>query len=255
MSDFSIEFECWIDGQKELKKLNSLDRWLVHSANALDVSFTVAKNDVHMNVKVVQKPSHLGANKIGVGACLWDGSLILSAYLLQQPQHQYIGSRVVELGAGVGLVSIVMAKLGANVISTDIEKVLPLLQENVDANEVMGTVDCQVLEWGADTDALKSAADLCYHQYPDYVLAADVTYVDNEGISPDTVEFVKLCRALSNEKTKVLVSLERRSAEVREIFVEEISKHFRQIKLIDLSKSNLPSGLRVEHIDLWLISD
>ena len=44
------------------------------------------------------------------------------------------GRRAVELGAGCGLVSCVLARLGAHVTATDMEGNLPLLRHNLSAN-------------------------------------------------------------------------------------------------------------------------
>lgn len=252
MTDFSLEFERWTDGEKELKRLNHLDRWEVHSAERI----VVRLQDLQLTVE--QRPRDLSHDKLGVGACVWDGAIILSAYLASQPRHRYIGCKAIELGAGVGLVSLVLGKLGGHVHATDIDKLVPLLRTNVEKNDLnrivpeKGHVDVSSLEWGS-ADGMKHALDLCDDGYPDLVLAADCCYIDGEGRSPDTVEFVKLCRALCSEKTRLLISLERRSAEVREIFIEQVLKQFKTVKRINLSM--LPKSLNIDHCDLWDISD
>lgn len=53
---------------------------------------------------------------MGVGACVWDGALVLAGYLAAQPRYAYVGCRAVELGAGVGLVGLALAKMGAQVL-------------------------------------------------------------------------------------------------------------------------------------------
>lgn len=49
-------------------------------------------------VRLKQQPHALTAARMGVGACLWEGELLLAAYLSSQPLHRYIGARVVVGG-------------------------------------------------------------------------------------------------------------------------------------------------------------
>ena len=44
------------------------------------------------------------------------------------------GMRCVELGAGVSLVGLALAAMGARVTVTDVDKVLPLMRRNLQAN-------------------------------------------------------------------------------------------------------------------------
>ena len=47
---------------------------------------------------------------------MWQGAFVLTEYLLRtQPREHWNGTKVVELGAGTGLVGIALAKLGAQV--------------------------------------------------------------------------------------------------------------------------------------------
>jgi protein N-lysine methyltransferase METTL21D len=74
---------------------------------------------VHIN----QKPHALSGKKLGVGACLWDGAITLAGFIGRMPRHKFVGLKVVELGAGVGLVGLLAARYGAHVTLTDLEKV------------------------------------------------------------------------------------------------------------------------------------
>jgi predicted nicotinamide N-methyase len=80
------------------------------------------------------------------GATVWDASFVLAAYLPRAlPRRSctrgesggdtWGGVRVLELGAGAGLLAIVAAQLGAKTLATDAdERVLALCARNARAN-------------------------------------------------------------------------------------------------------------------------
>lgn len=49
------------------------------------------------------------------------------------PRAYAKGKKILELGSGLGLIGIALAKAGAHVTCTDMAQVLPALQANVDA--------------------------------------------------------------------------------------------------------------------------
>lgn len=53
-----------------------------------------------------------------MGLQLWRGALLLSDYLMHTKNENLIGKTVLELGAGVGLTSIVASMLAKKVIAT-----------------------------------------------------------------------------------------------------------------------------------------
>ena len=78
------------------------------------------------------------------------------------------GTRVVELGCGLGLSSVVAARAGADVLATDVSaEGLALVARNADENGV--SLETAVIDW-ADPAALPERAPF------DLVLAADVLY-------------------------------------------------------------------------------
>jgi len=242
----------WEDGEKVKKCLDKPDRWQVHAAEKV----IVILGPELPPFTVVQSPLGLTAQKIGVGACLWDGTILLAAYLITQPSYKFVGAKCIELGAGVGLVSAVLAKRGAQVTTTDILKVLPLLRENMEANGVLrtsasasegGWAEVEELEWGKE-NWMKRVAVMA-DPPPDLVLAADCCYIDNDGVSPSTPAFVKTCSGLCGPHTRVLVAFERRSEEVRRCFIQEAKKSFTYAEMIPMSQ--LPVPLRLEYCDLW----
>ncbi|THZ38231.1 hypothetical protein D6C90_06471 [Aureobasidium pullulans] len=114
------------------------------------------------------------------GLRTWEAALHLSSYLISTPQliASIKGKRVIELGAGTGLLSILCAShLGASqVVATDgDEGVVQALHENAAFNDVKDALDIGVLWWGR---ALKGS--WMFEKDPsfscDLVLGADVTY-------------------------------------------------------------------------------
>ncbi|GAB4822736.1 hypothetical protein N2152v2_009782 [Parachlorella kessleri] len=203
------------------------------------------------------QPTSITAKKIGVGACLWDGALVLTAYLASQPRYKYVGMRCIELGAGVGLVGLALAMMGAQVVITDIEKVMALLLENLIANGFdpgkgpqpgKGWAVGEELEWGKEgwMDAVRRLAD----PPPDLILAADCCYVDQDGKSPSTADFVTTCAGLCGPNTRCLVAFERRSPEVRRVLLEEARKRFSRVERVPVSQYG-PKSLQLEYVDIW----
>ncbi|KAK5872247.1 hypothetical protein PBY51_012966 [Eleginops maclovinus] len=110
---------------------------------------------------------------LGVASRVWESALHLCGYL----EEQFVelrGKRVIELGAGTGVVGILAARLGAVVTLTDLPKVLPQLQANVSANMPYSGWPTSLpnvlpLSWGEDHINFSSDWDL--------VLCADIIYL------------------------------------------------------------------------------
>merc|ERR1712216_87788 len=108
--------------------------------------------------------------------------------------NSWKGKRGVELGAGLGLPSIVAANLGAKMIATDgDDMVVHLLGKNMERT----APSCQVkkLLWGT-----QAALELKQH---DFVLAADVVYGSDSAVWDALLETI---RALSGSSTLVVIA-------------------------------------------------
>lgn len=252
---FLLQFERWEDGELVKKELTEPSRWDVHSAD--EVAVTLGE----LRLRIIQQPHQLAGaghnpDKLGVAAALWDGALVLAGYLAAQPAYKYLGMRCVELGAGVGLVGLALAAMGARVTITDVEKVLPLMRANLEANgydpargprEGAGWAAADELEWGKP-GWMQSVARMA-DQGVDLVVAADCCYIDQDGKSPSTPAFVETCAGLCGPSTRCLVAFERRAPEVRACLIEEAKKRFKRVKQIPLSA--VPKPLRLEYVDIW----
>lgn len=97
----------------------------------------------------------------------------LLSHLLARADALLQGKRVCELGAGLGLCSCVLGRLGASapsrLVATDgCEATLPLLRANLEANCGAHAVETALLPWGRSPEPLAAAFDL--------VLASDAVF-------------------------------------------------------------------------------
>eukprot|EP00933_Yihiella_yeosuensis_P032408 TRINITY_DN26005_c0_g1_i2.p1 TRINITY_DN26005_c0_g1~~TRINITY_DN26005_c0_g1_i2.p1 ORF type:complete len:183 (+),score=16.09 TRINITY_DN26005_c0_g1_i2:132-680(+) len=121
------------------------------------------------------------SQKILYGNVLWDGALSLSKLFawaaasgsLDVPS--LIGSSVIELGAGTGVVALTLAKLGASrVVLTDNEpELLPLMDYNIQQNALSSRASSCLLDWANKSSYISGHFDL--------VVAADVLY-EGDGV-------------------------------------------------------------------------
>uniref|UniRef100_A0A9J8DGS0 Uncharacterized protein n=1 Tax=Cyprinus carpio carpio TaxID=630221 RepID=A0A9J8DGS0_CYPCA len=112
------------------------------------------------------------------GATIWPAALALCRFLETPQGRQHIDlldKSVLELGAGTGLLSVVITLLGAKLTATDLPEILSNLRYNLNKN-TRGRRRHEPLVaelyWGHKLDETYPRST---HQY-DYVLATDVVY-------------------------------------------------------------------------------
>ncbi|XP_063717048.1 protein N-lysine methyltransferase METTL21A-like [Symsagittifera roscoffensis] len=113
---------------------------------------------------------------VGVAGVVWESAEILSIYFSKYP-GLVRNKRVLELGAGTGLCSIVCKHLGAEqVIATDRKSVIHALKENVELNfsdvNSSDSVVVNILDW----TEIDTKWEMTFS--PDIILGADLVYID-----------------------------------------------------------------------------
>ena len=137
-------------------------------ANADVVRYAVGRDEL-----VVEQDQSLHDS---CGGIVWESAFCLAQLLQRDGGKRVRGKRVVELGAGAGLLGMSAAKLGAeDVVLTDHPSALPLLRRNVERNfpDETAAVSCIPLDWL--DDAHLNAVVTAKGPF-DVALAADVVF-------------------------------------------------------------------------------
>ncbi|XP_031568402.1 protein N-lysine methyltransferase METTL21A-like [Actinia tenebrosa] len=131
----------------------------------------------------------------GVAAVVWDAALVLSQYL-ESKGNWIKDKKVIELGAGTGLVGMVAAILGGDVVVTDRKAALNYTKTNVKNNlKILSDTSLKVtaLDWGQDTSIFSAPYDI--------ILGADIVYI--EETFPN---LLKTLTDLSGNESVILLS-------------------------------------------------
>ncbi|XP_061824799.1 protein N-lysine methyltransferase METTL21D [Nerophis lumbriciformis] len=186
-----------------------------------------------------------------VGCVVWDAAIVLAKYLETKLFHDpslgvnlWAGRRVVELGAGTGVVGLMAATLGAHVSVTDLEDLQSLLNINIQDNHTLihnGSITAKVLKWGEDVSD--------FLPFPDYVLLADCIYYE-QSIAPLT-ETLKL---LAGPETCIICCYEQRTEginpKVERQFFELLQQsfHWEEIPLSKQDQEFSSPDIHILHI-------
>ena len=106
---------------------------------------------------------------------IWSASLVMSEYL-HQNQNNYINKSCLELGAGCGLVSMILNSFDSDVVATEQPSCISYLKRNLELNQHLGiNVDCQSLYW----NKYEKESDCRKDEKYDVIVGCDVTYDPN----------------------------------------------------------------------------
>jgi len=181
--------------------------------------------ELELGDKTLTVDQHLEGD---TGVVVWDAGLVLAKYL-EVSSSLVAGKTVVELGSGTGAVGIAAAVLGANVILTDLEENLDLLNHNIKNNlEHLDTdISAHVLKWG-DKPAIKT---ILKERRFDVILVADCVYYKE-----CLVDLVNTMVELSDQNTQVLLSFEERDSAAK----VAVQKEFTRLMEVHFNCSEVP---------------
>jgi predicted nicotinamide N-methyase len=191
------------------------------------------------------KEARASADGLCTASTVWDAGIILAAHVVseattaaacaseqREPQGGAPHKRCLDLGSGTGIVGLAAASSGAysHVVLSDLPSVLPLLEENAQANAkaLSGThVVSLALAWDADA-ALRDAARV--HGPFDVITGGDLLY------RPAVVgPLLGALRALVCGHTVVILAASlQHSPETLQLFVERAQEAF-SVQILDTS--------------------
>ena len=188
----------------------------------------------HCGKQLVIKEQSNELEEDGTGLNIWDGAILLAKYL---ELHADIvqGKRVLELGSGPGFVGIAAGLAGASeVVLTDLQYCLPLLEENVQQNLAAARssgcerMECRVLDW-FDPPAHLSQLGFASDQAPDVILIADCVWLE-ELVAPLIQTIQQVLRLSAEAEPKVIISYQQRGRGAHEAFMKGLEDTFDRIE-------------------------
>ncbi|KAF2085951.1 hypothetical protein K490DRAFT_67238 [Saccharata proteae CBS 121410] len=118
----------------------------------------------------------------GCGGQLWPAGMVLAKYMLRYQREGLRGKKILELGAGGGLVGLAVA-LGCQGFReplwiTDMEAMDGLMRDNIMLNQLGGRVEAKIYNWGEPAPRELRGEGGDGQVQVDTVLAADCVYFE-----------------------------------------------------------------------------
>ncbi|KJE93591.1 hypothetical protein CAOG_04355 [Capsaspora owczarzaki ATCC 30864] len=189
------------------------------------------------------------------GAKVWNTSIVLLRHLekmRRKLKYDQPGRRVLELGAGCGLLGISLASMGWHVTVTDMAVMLPLLRENVaQARSSVATTDEQ--DASSNTTRLESGGtltvrELCWGETDlsefngpfDCIVGTDVVFLERL-VDP----LINTLDQLGDTSTNVFICIEPRNAVAYDMFLK------RAEQLYDIKQLTPDAEFRDDFVKLF----
>ena len=177
---------------------------------------------------------------LGKGGIFWDGAYFLTKFMLEkylneENEDENNIKNVLELGAGTALPSIVCLIKGLRVVTTDIPKMIPFIEEIINNNKSSFNKNSHSiiseLSWEKEED-IQRIFELNKKNPFDLIIGSELIYLDD--LFDDLIHVLDI---LSDKNTIILFSYKIRLPEMVEQFLQKLKQKF-EIKFIDFALKN-----------------
>ncbi|KAL8392663.1 hypothetical protein RB595_002746 [Gaeumannomyces hyphopodioides] len=166
----------------------------------------------------------------GCGGQLWPAGMVLATHMLRYHRDRLADARILELGAGGGLVSLAVARgcqdIKTQILVTDQEEMFSLMEHNIRLNGVEDRAKAMLLNWGEELpqEVVESR--------PNVILAADCVYFEPAFplLQKTMADLLMLCP----EATIYFCFKKRRRADMQ--FLKKAQKLFSVVEVADQAR-------------------
>ncbi|KAF5966034.1 N2 N2-dimethylguanosine tRNA methyltransferase [Fusarium coicis] len=162
----------------------------------------------------------------GCGGQTWPAGMLLGKHMLRYHKGRLADARILELGAGGGLIGLAVAlecQLQNQLLVTDQLEMYELMKHNIELNNLQDKAKAMVLNWGEDLPAA------VLEQKPDVILAGECVYF--EPAFPLLMSTLKALLELNPAAVVYFCFKKRRRADMT--FVKMAKKAFRVEEIFD----------------------
>jgi len=145
------------------------------------------------------------------GGTLWDAAVVLADFIIRQNKSfSWPGKRVLELGAGTGLVTIALAQEKASMVATQsygrsCELLLNNAEKNMNTTEILSSnLRCDILRWSSSEDVDRIASEGPW----DFIVGSDLVFPSNAEVSSGVL--LQLLSRVASNRTQVLIAMQER---------------------------------------------